>query len=213
MSEQFGQEFWDERYSSKPAIWSGKPNSQLVTQVADLEPGTALDVGSGEGADAIWLAQRGWLVTGVDISAVALDRAAAQAQTLGVASRISWLRADITEWRPDHARYDLVSAQFMHLPAPARTVLFSGLAAAVAPGGTLLIVAHHPSDLQTTVPRPPMPERFYTADEVAAGLDPREWDIVTTAAQPRSATDPAGRNVTVHDTVLVARRIAAPRAV
>jgi SAM-dependent methyltransferase len=207
MSEQFGQAFWDERYSSKPAIWSGKPNPQLVRQVTDLEPGAALDVGSGEGADAIWLAQRGWLVTGVDISQVALDRAAAQAARVGVAARITWLREDITAWRPEPARYDLVSAQFMHLPAPARDVLFRDLAAAVTTGGTLLIVAHHPSDLQTTVPRPPMPERFYTADEIAGGLDSREWDVVTSAAEPRSVLDPEGRDVTIHDTVLMARRI------
>ncbi len=208
MSEQFGQAFWDERYSSKPAIWSGKPNPQLVQQVTGLAPGTALDVGSGEGADAIWLAESGWLVTGVDISQVALDRAAAQAETLGVAGRIVWLHEDITAWQPAQARYDLVSAQFMHLPAPARNVLFRNLAAAVTPGGTLLIVAHHPSDLQTTVPRPPMPERFYSADEIAAELDLAQWTIVTSEAAPRSAADPEGRNVTVHDTVLAARRIA-----
>lgn len=212
MSEQFGQEFWDERYRSSTRVWSGNPNPHLVGQAERLTPGTALDVGSGEGADAIWLAARGWDVTGVDISGVALGRAAANAAEAGagVAGRIVWLRADITSWDPGHARYDLVSAQYMHLPKPARTDLFSRLGEAVAVGGTLLIVAHHPSDLETTVPRPPMPDRFYTADELVTEVlhdgNHGEWEIVTRAAEPRPATDPDGRTVTVHDTVLAARR-------
>jgi SAM-dependent methyltransferase len=212
MAEQFGQEFWDERYRSSNRVWSGNPNPHLVQQAQGLTPGTALDVGSGEGADAIWLAQHGWDVTGVDISEVALERAAENAAKVGqdVAARIAWLREDVLAWDPGRERYDLVSAQYMHLAKPARTELFGRLARAVAVGGTLLIAAHHPSDLETTVPRPPMPERFYTADEIASGLDAGEWDILTSAAAPRPATDPEGQTVTVHDTVLVARRLARP---
>jgi SAM-dependent methyltransferase len=212
MAEHFGQEFWDERYRSTDRVWSGKPNLHLVDQAEGLTPGTALDVGSGEGADAIWLAQQGWNVTAVDISVVALDRAAEIAAKIGadVAGRIAWLHEDVSSWDPGHARYDLVSAQYMHMPKPERTDLFRRLANAVAVGGTLLIVAHHPSDLQTTVPRPPTPERFYTADELVAEVlnhgNHGEWDVVTSAAEPRPATDPDGRTVTVHDTVLAARR-------
>ena len=80
----FTQEFWDERYRSAGRLWSGQPNPQLVAQIAGLPPGDALDAGSGEGADAIWLASRGWAVTAVDVSAVALDRAAAHAAAEGV---------------------------------------------------------------------------------------------------------------------------------
>jgi SAM-dependent methyltransferase len=212
MSEDFGQAAWDERYRSSTRLWSGKPNPHLVTQAADLAPGTALDAGSGEGADAIWLAERGWHVTGVDISVVALERAAQHAAAVGaeVAERITWRHEDLTSYDPAPQQYDLVSAQYLHPPAPERTALFARLAAAVAPGGTLLIVAHHPSDLQTTVPRPPMPELFYTANELADGLDSRKWDVVTSAAEPRSVTDPEGRTVTIHDTLLVARRTARP---
>jgi SAM-dependent methyltransferase len=219
MAEHFGQEFWDERYRSTDRVWSGNPNLHLVAQAEDLTPGTALDVGSGEGADAIWLARRGWQVTGVDISAVALERAAANAATSGadVAPRISWLHADLTSWDPGDASYDLVSAQYMHFPKPLRTELFGRLARAVAVGGTLLIVGHHPSDLDTTVPRPPTPERFYTADEIVTDVlndgNHGEWDIVASTAAPRPTTDPEGRTVTVHDTVLVARRLAQSEAV
>ena len=206
--EPFGAEFWDERYRSHDHVWSGNPNWQLVAEAEGLPPGTALDAGSGEGADAIWLAGRGWRVTAVDWSGVALDRGAAHAAGLGtdIADRIDWRREDLTVWDPGAARYDLVSVQYLHLPAEPRQALYGRLAAAVAPGGTLLIVGHHPSDLQTTMPRPPMPERYFTGDDIAGLLDPAGWEIVTNAAPGRSATDPEGRTVTIHDTVLRARR-------
>ena len=104
--------FWEDRYSSRSALWSGNPNPHLVSEVSDLSPGTALDAGSGEGADAIWLAERGWQVTAVDFSAVALERGAAQAAARGadISGRIAWLHQDLIEWVPAEASYDLVSA-------------------------------------------------------------------------------------------------------
>ncbi len=208
MSEQFDQEFWDARYRSQAALWSGRPNPALVAEIGDLVPGRALDVGCGEGADGLWLAQRGWRVTAVDISAVALERAAEAAGRLGpaVAGRIEWVPADVIGWDPGPARYDLVSAQYLHLPSALRGPVFERLAAAVAPGGTLLIVGHDLSDLETTVHRPHEPDLFFTADDVAATLDARAWDVVTRAAPGRPATDPDGHTVTIHDTVLRARR-------
>jgi SAM-dependent methyltransferase len=208
VAEQFDQAFWEERYRSQAALWSGNPNRHLVAEAGGLTPGTALDVGAGEGADAIWLAGRGWQVTAVDISTVALERAAGHAAQAGpdIAGRIHWLHHDLTGWQPPHDHYDLVSAQYMHLPTAARHALFDCLASAVAPGGTLLIVGHHPSDMQTTMPRPQMPELFFTGDDIAARLDPGQWEIITNAAAERTATDPDGRHVTIHDTVLRARR-------
>jgi SAM-dependent methyltransferase len=202
-----GQAFWDERYRLHGAVWSGKPNPHLVSEASDLVPGTALDVGSGEGADAIWLAARGWQVSAVEISTVALERAAARAVESGpdVARRIDWIHADLTRWSPVDS-YDLVSVQFMQLPNPDRDTLFRQLAESVNPGGTLLIVGHHPSDLNTTIPRPPLPELLYTASDVAASLASADWDIVVEAARPRPATDPAGNTVTIHDAVLRAHR-------
>lgn len=208
MNEPFGPEFWDERYRSHSAVWSGRPNIQLVSEAADLAAGTALDVGSGEGADAIWLAQRGWHVTATDISAVALERAADHARNVGddVAARIDWVQVDVTTWEPSRVTFDLVSAQFMHLPTPQRTSLFGRLAASVATGGCLLIVGHHPSDLQTSVPRPPLPDLFYTAADIAASLDPSEWDVIVSGKRERETTDPDGRTVTINDAVLRAQR-------
>ena len=202
------REFWDERYRSADTIWSGNPNPHLVEQVADLPPGTALDVGSGEGADAIWLAARGWRVTGIDISTVALDRAARRAADAGaeVADRITWQQADVLSWDPAPLRFDLVSAQFVHLPTPARESLHRRLAVAVRPGGTLLIVGHHPSDLETSVGRWNLPDFLFTADQIVAALEPDDWQIIVAAAPERQTLDPDGRPVTVRDAVLRARR-------
>ncbi|GAA0398772.1 hypothetical protein Acor_33970 [Acrocarpospora corrugata] len=171
----FDEQSWEERYRSHTAVWSGRPNPQLVAEASDLPVGTALDVGCGEGADALWLASRGWRVTAVDFSTTALGRAAAHAETFGadVAERLRWLHADVTTWADRH-QFDLVSAHFMHLPTAPREALFARMAALVAPGGTLLIVGHHPSDMQTPMPRPQIPEMFFTAEEVATSLDPNQ---------------------------------------
>jgi SAM-dependent methyltransferase len=209
----FDKDFWEERYRSAHRLWSGRPNANLVAEAADLPPGAALDAGCGEGADALWLAARGWRVTAVDIAATALERAAAHAAGTDpdAAARVEWRAADLTTWMPPAAAFDLVSSQYVHLPAAERDGLVGRLAAAVAPGGTLLVVAHHPSDLHTTVGRPALPEVFYTAEELAAGLDPGRWEVLTADARPRSEHDPDGRPVTIHDTVLRARRLSAPR--
>jgi thioredoxin reductase/SAM-dependent methyltransferase len=208
VGEAFSTQAWEERYRSRPSVWSGQPNRQLVDEAAGLVPGRALDVGCGEGADAVWLAERGWRVTAVDLSATALERAAAHAAAAGaeVAARVTWVEADLRAEPPEAASYDLVTAHFMHLPGAARAELFARLAAAVTPGGTLLIVGHHPADLRTSAHRMHFPELMYTADDVAAGLDPADWDVVAADARPRSTVDPDGRDITIHDAVLVARR-------
>ena len=207
MPDQFDEASWDERYRTHSSLWSANPNDHLISEASHLSPGAALDVGCGEGADAIWLAGGGWQVTAADLSAVAIQRGASHAAQAGaeIAERIEWLHADLTAWDPGLARYDLISAQYLHLPAGPRQALFRCLAASVTPGGTLLIVGHHPSDLQTTMPRPPMPELYFTGDDIVAFLDLSEWDVITNTAAQRSATDPDGRIVTIHDTVLRAR--------
>ena len=208
VAEMFTEGFWNERYGTKDSLWSGNPNRNLVSEASGLPAGDALDVGCGEGADIIWLAARGWHVTGVNISTVALGRAAGHAAQAGpeIAGRITWEQADIFTWEPGEDRYDLVSVQYLHPPSAQRSPLFRRLAAALRPGGTLLVVGHHPSDLATTIPRPPLPDLFFTGDDVVALLDPGGWDIITNAAAGREATDPEGRTVTIHDTVIRARR-------
>ena len=194
--------FWDNAYRSRDATWSSEPNDRIVDAVAGVEPGFALDVGCGEGADAIWLAERGWQVTATDISAVALERARANDRT----GHIEWLQADILVWEPPGSTYDLVAAHFVHFASPEREKVFGRLAAAVRLNGVLLIVAHHPSDLQTTAGRWPMPAYYYTADDVAILLEPDDWNIVEASTCPRSAVDPSGQSITVRDAILTARR-------
>ena len=197
------QEYWDERYGGEQ-IWSGNPNPLLVRYVADLPAGTALDVGSGEGADVVWLATHGWTVTGMDVSEVALRRSAELVARSApeLADRITWQHADVLTWTPEPGHFDLVSAQFMHLPGPERESLHRRLAAAVRPGGTLLVVGHHPADMEIeSLQRPNLPDRFATAEQMAVVLDPAEWDIET-AAPGRDATDPDGNTVRVRDAVL-----------
>jgi SAM-dependent methyltransferase len=205
----FTERAWEERYRADEQIWSGDPNPQLVADAAGLVPGSALDVGCGEGADAIWLAGRGWRVTAVDFATAALERAAAHAAGRGpaVADRISWVHADLTAWEPGAARFDLVSAQFMHLPAEPRAALFARLADAVAPGGTLLLVGHHFADLEAEG-RGGMREMMFTADELVAALDPAAWDVVAAETRSRAATAPQHQDDPAHhyDVVLNARR-------
>ncbi|MFE0593922.1 FAD-dependent oxidoreductase [Micromonospora echinospora] len=207
LATMFEQDAWEDRYRSRPAVWSGNPNPQLVAEAADLPAGRALDVGCGEGADAVWLARRGWRVTAVDIAPTAVERAAAHAADAGVADRVTARQADVRVEAPEPGGYDLVSAQFMHLPSGQWRDLVGRLADAVAPGGTLLLVGHHPLDLRTTARRMHFPDLMYTAEQAADLLDTARWQVRVAQTRPRSAVDPDGRDVTVHDAVLVARRL------
>lgn len=206
MTHKFDAAYWDERYAGRGNIWSGHPNPQLVAEAAGLAPGTALDVGCGEGADAVWLAARGWRVTGVDISSVALERAAGHASGLTLSGSIDWQHRDLLDWTPPALSFELVSAQFMQLPLEDRQPLFTGLAAAVAPGGTLLVVGHAPSDIESGAHRPNRADVFYTAREVAALLNPPLWKIFVAESRPRDSAGHGGGPVTVHDEVLRAVR-------
>ncbi len=139
------QREWDERYrgDADQHLWSGEANGTLVVEATDLPPGAALDVGCGEGGDAIWLAGRGWRVTALDPSAVALDRARAGAAAADV--RVEWVHAGLAEM-PHGRTFDLVSAQYPALRRTDDGVAQAALADAVAPGGTLLFVHHDDHD-------------------------------------------------------------------
>lgn len=195
----FSEGFWDERYGADDRVWSGNPNPQLVDRVTAMRPGRALDIGSGEGADAIWLARQGWQVTGLDVSRVALDKAAAHAVDAGVADSITWRQVDLSTWAGEPAAHDLVSAQFMYLDQPELTTLYRQLAAAVAPGGTLLLVGHHPID-----PRHgshDFPDVRWTPEDAATWLDAGEWASIDLATVQRQ-----GHLGTMHDGIVQAVR-------
>ncbi|MFD6529233.1 class I SAM-dependent methyltransferase [Streptomyces sp. NPDC060184] len=199
-------ELWDERYRRSDRIWSGNPNTVLVREVSDLAPGRALDLGCGEGADAVWLAGRGWEVTATDLSRVALGRAAVHAAEAGVADRIDWQWHDLGVSFPD-GTYDLVSAQFLHsmgdLP---RERILRRAADSVAPGGILLVVGH--AGFPHWEPNPDPSVRFPTPDEVLASLEPRpgEWEVLLSGEHERVQNDPDGNPTTRTDNALKVRR-------
>lgn len=193
-------QLWEERYLSRDQLFSGSPNGPLVTEVTDLPPGQALDVGCGEGADARWLARHGWQVTAVDISRTALQRAAGAATD--IAGRVAWTRADLTVTPPPAGAFDLVSVQYFPLQHEPDHAALRGLLAAVAPGGTLLVVSHDPGDLS---PRNGFdPSDYYQPDDIAGFLD-ESWTVLINGTRPRTTPAPPGTEHT-HDTVLRAQR-------
>ena len=194
-------ESWEQRYQSEPALWSGQVNPTLVAETTGLVPGRALDVGCGEGADVLWLASRGWQATGLDWSQVALDRAAERAAAAGLSERVSWVRGDVESWQPPPGAFDLVAAHFLHPTAAQRGPLLGRLAGAVAPGGTLLWVGH-PYDEERAAAWGA--DRFVSAAEVAAELDPAQWTVVVAALRPRDGIAADGHHHA--DEVLRARR-------
>ena len=189
---------WDERHTAHDAIESHEPDPTLADVAGGLNPGRALDLASGDGRNAIWLAAHGWDVTAVDFSAVALERAGAAAAAAGVTIR--WVNADLLEWRPGSRSFDLVAVMFLHLPANERTGIYAGAAEAVAPGGRLLVVGHDRSNLTHGVGGPQDPAVLFTAAEIAHDL--ADLDIERAETVARDLGD--GRRAL--DAVVVGRR-------
>ncbi|CAA0131691.1 27-O-demethylrifamycin SV methyltransferase [Mycolicibacterium vanbaalenii] len=203
------KQHWEDRYAERERIWSGRVNPWLAEFAASSTPARALDLGCGEGADTLWLAEHGWDVLGVDISDTALRRAATQAVTMGLADRVRFEQRDLSESFPEGA-FDLVSAQFLqsmvHLD---RMWIFTAAANAVAPGGVLIIVDHGAAP-------PWAPEHFRehvfpSAEEVlqTIELDERQWDRVRVGSAERDAVGPDGQAGVLVDNLIVLRRVAA----
>ena len=194
---------WDERYAGADQVWSGSPNGALVTEVTGLAPGRALDVGCGEGADAVWLAGHGWDVTALDVSRVALDRAARHARRAGV--RVRWLHAGLVQARLSAGGFDLVSAQYPALRRSPASEAERALLAAVAPGGVLLVVHHADVDVEHARDRGFDPADFVQPVDVAAVLD-AGWEVEVHVTRPRAVAGGAGAHHRL-DTVLRVRRL------
>ncbi|GLY63425.1 class I SAM-dependent methyltransferase [Amycolatopsis taiwanensis] len=197
------EQFWDEMYRSRDQVFSGNPNGVLVTEVTALAPGQALDVGCGEGADALWLARRGWHVTAVDISRTALKRAATT--DVDMTGRVAWAHADLTTASPPARAFDLVSVQYFPLPRRPGHSALRRLLAAVAPGGTLLIGSHDLADHPPGHDHDFDPGDYYQPDEIARLLDD-DWTILINETRPRTAPAPEGTHH-VNDVVLRAQRL------
>ncbi len=196
---------WEEHYSTKPQVWSGKVNAQLSAIVPTLNGTRALDLGCGEGGDAIWLAEHGWTVVGADVSHTALARAREAAEARGVADRIDFVQHDLTTGFPDGS-FDLVSAHFLHSTVEMdRSAILRRAAEAVAPGGALLIVDHAAAPPWATKMHD---HEFPTAEAVVAGLalDGDQWRQIRADSVERAARGPEGEEVTLVDNVILLGR-------
>lgn len=194
---------WDERYAGSDRIWSGLPNGTLVTELVGRAPARALDVGCGEGADAVWLAAIGWDVTGLDVSSVALARAALHAREADV--DIEWMPAGLLDADLRGREFDLVSAQYPALRTTATHEAERALPAAVAPGGVLLVVHHADVDPETARARGFDPADYVTPADVRALLDD-DWVIELHEKRARHVSGGAGAGHS-HDLVLRAGRL------
>ncbi|GFG55164.1 class I SAM-dependent methyltransferase [Mycolicibacterium agri] len=206
MSTHETKEHWEKRYQENDRVWSGQVNVQFAEVAGDLPPGRALDLGCGEGADAVWLAERGWEVVAVDISDTALTRGAEAAKSRGVADRIDFRQLDLSERFPE-GTYDLISAQFLHSTVYLdRSKILAEAAKAVRPGGVLVIVDHGSP--------PPWASKldhvhdFPSPEEVVAGLNlsDEEFERVRVDQVERQARTPDGGTAPWVDNVIVLRR-------
>ncbi|MFI0730927.1 class I SAM-dependent methyltransferase [Streptomyces sp. NPDC021225] len=200
--------FWDSVYAARPAAGDPRPNARLTEMVTGLPPGDVLDLGCGEGGDALWLAGQGWQVTATDISAVAVERLAALARSHGLGDRVSAVRHDLHTSFPS-GRFDLICAHYLHTPLDLdRATVLRSAAHALRPGGRLLVVDHGSTSPWSWNQDPDL--RYPSPQEVAAGiaLAPETWTVERADTPRRIATGPGGRTAEVIDHVLLIRRTA-----
>lgn len=196
--------FWNDRYASSELLWSAEPNVWLAQIAGELEPGYALDLGAGEGRNCVWLAERGWQVTAVDISDVALQRAQAIAdRRLSPASgTFRTVLDDVSTYEPE-GQYNLVLLAYMHLPHTERWRMFHSAAQAVAPGGLLVVIAHDSTNLTEGVGGPQDPAVLYSPDDVLDCLESTNFTVVRADRAHRSVE---GKERPAIDAVVVLRR-------
>ena len=196
------QAMWDARYEEKPALWGDDPNLFVAHHATSLPPGTALDLGCGDGRHAVWLASQGWQVTAVDFSAVALARGAEVAAQAGVT--VTWVEDDVTRWTPAPAAYDLVLLAYLQLPSEVFAPVLRAALAAVAPGGHLLLVGHHTDNLEHGVGGPPDRDLLQDEEQVLAALD--GFTVHRAERAPRPVIGEDGQTRHALDLVVLAER-------
>lgn len=189
------QGFWDERYATEGMLWGAEPNAVVAEIAADLPAGTVLDLACGQGRNAVWLAQQGHEVTGIDLSPVAVEQARRLAEDVGVV--VDLTTGDVTEWDPAGRTWDLVLLSYLQIPFADRTVAHAKAVAAVAPGGTLLLIAHHRDNLDDGVGGPQAPEVLYTEEQLAADFADLEILRNETVTRPVERDDLQGTAIDV----------------
>jgi SAM-dependent methyltransferase len=172
---------WDERYAASELVWSAAPNQFVSAELADLPPGRAVDLAAGEGRNALWLADRGWHVTAVDFSRVALDKGRALHEQHQHAQRleVDWVVADVLSHELEPETFDLALFTYLQLPADQRCTAVRRAFGALRVGGTFFLVAHDSSNLTEGTGGPPDADVLYTAEEVLADLDGERFDVDT----------------------------------
>ena len=198
-----GAEDWNRRYAGSELLWTAQPNRFLVAEAAGLPPGRALDLACGEGRNAVWLAEQGWQVTGVDFSDVAIRKAEQLAEARGIT--VAWAQADLLGYRPKRHGFDLVILFYLQLPEASRGPILRAAAEAVAPGGTLLLVAHDRSNLEDGHGGPSDPAVLYTAADVEGDLAGSGLRIEKAEVVRRPVETPAGERIAL-DALVRARR-------
>jgi len=195
---------WDERHAGAEFEWTARPNQFVAAELADLPPGRALDLAAGGGRNSVWLAERGWRVTAVDFSRVGLDKGRTLAAARGVdEARIEWIVADLCDYEPDRGAFDLVLIAYFQVGAELRAVVLARAAAALAPGGTLLVVGHDLTNLTEGVGGPQYPEVLYTPEAITAELNGLR---VLAADRVHRLVERDGRSGTAIDTLVRAVR-------
>lgn len=174
---------WDSRYARNELVWGAEPNRWVAEECADLRPGRALDLACGEGRNTIWLASRGWRATGVDFSGVALQRAFDLAARAELPGEVAWVRADLVEYVSEPQSFDLVVIAYLQVPAEQRRRVVRAAADALAPGGTLLVIAHDRANLTDGIGGPQDPQVLYTAADLVTDLRDRD-DLEVLRAEP-----------------------------
>jgi 2-polyprenyl-3-methyl-5-hydroxy-6-metoxy-1,4-benzoquinol methylase len=189
----FAREDWDERYAQKQLLWSAEPNRLFAAEVGGLPPGRALDLACGEGRNAIWLAERGWRVTGVDFSEVAITKARALAASRG--AEVEWVVADVLDHEPERGAFDLVAVLYLQLPRDEMLHAVRTAAGAVAPGGTLVVLGHDTTNLSRGHGGPKDESVLYTAEDLLPALG--DLVVERVEAVERSVPLPDGAAVAI----------------
>jgi SAM-dependent methyltransferase len=192
---------WDRRYGGRELVWTAEPNRFLVAET--IAPGRAIDLGCGEGRNAIWLAERGWQMVGVDFSEVGLKKAGELADSRDVS--VEWVAADLLEYRPEPQAFDLVLIFYLQVPAAQRQPVVRAAADAVAPGGAFLLVAHDTSNLQHGYGGPQNPTVLYTAHDVVDDLAGAGLQIERAECVERPVQTPDGERVALDALVRASR--------
>jgi SAM-dependent methyltransferase len=195
------RESWNVRYEGRELMWTAAPNQFLVAEVGALAPGRALDLGCGEGRNAVWLAEQGWHVTAVDFSDVGIAKGKDMAARRGV--EVAWVNEDLNGYQPPGRAFDLVIEFYIHIPADQRKAMLVKGAAAVAPGGTLLVVGHDVTNLEDGYGGPHDPTLLYTPEDITADL--AELEVVRAERVRRIVDNDEGRFEAI-DTLVRAQR-------